>query len=134
MIKDMIIFLLIFFLTVMAFGDSFLRLSKGNEEEEDQFIEHFFFAIMYGYRMALGDFDTEAFGTVGVPLAWVLFVFCTIFNMIVMLNLLIAIISTSYEKVRDNEDKAAYQEMVMLIDENLFLIPSYFLNHFAVPD
>ena len=84
--------------------------------------------------MALGDFDTENFGEVGVPLAWAFFICCTIFNTIVMLNLLIAIICEAYVSVSSNADKAAYQEMVMLIDENLFLIPNYVLESYAPTD
>lgn len=43
--------------------------------------------------------------------------------MIVMLNLLIAIISGTYEKVTDNMEQASYQEMAALISENYYLIP-----------
>lgn len=51
--------------------------------------------------MVLGDFATDEFGEVATPLAWILFLVFTIFNMIVMLNLLIAIISDSYAKVNE---------------------------------
>ena len=136
-IFDMLIFLLIFFITIIAFGDSFLRLSNGNleaveeGEESGRFIKHFFFAIMYGYRMILGDFDTDAFGEVAVPLAWIFFVLCTILDMIVMLNLLIAIISDTYARVAGNADQAAYQEMAKLINENEFLIPHRIQKKYA---
>ena len=73
--------------------------------------------------MIIGDFDTSAFGTVAVPVAWILFVMCTIFGSIVMLNLLIAIISDTFSRVTENADQAAYQEMAKLIDENQYLIP-----------
>jgi hypothetical protein len=54
--------------------------------------------------MVLGDFSTDAFGTEATGLVNALFLLCTIFNMIVMLNLLIAIISASFEKVTDMAD------------------------------
>ncbi|CDW83468.1 wd-40 repeat protein [Stylonychia lemnae] len=127
-IYDMGIFLLILFLTVTAFGDSFLRLSLGNEEG---FIENFFFSIVYAYRMILGDFDTTNFGDVARPLAFVFWFMCTIVDMIVMLNLLIAIISATYERVANNSEKAAYQEMAKLIDENQYLIPAYIKKSYA---
>jgi len=37
-----------------------------------------------------------------------LFILCTVFNTIVMLNLLIAIISETYDKVRANADNALF--------------------------
>jgi len=49
--------------------------------------------------MVLGDFDVNNFGTVAVPYVWILFMLCTVFNMIIMLNLLIAIISESFAKI-----------------------------------
>lgn len=56
-IYSMRIFLLILFLTAVLFGDSFLKLSMGSKIN-DEFINSFPNAIMYGYRMILGDFDT----------------------------------------------------------------------------
>lgn len=61
-------------------------------------------AALYSYRMLLGDFDTTEFGDEVVPLVWVLFLLCTIFEMIVMLNLLIAIISDTYSRMTINSD------------------------------
>lgn len=58
--------------------------------------------------MILGDFDTTSFGDVAVPLAYIFWFICTIFDMIVMLNLLIAIISDTYARVASNSEQAAY--------------------------
>ncbi|CDW75601.1 wd-40 repeat protein [Stylonychia lemnae] len=119
---EMGIFLFILLLTLITFGDSFLRLSNGNPEDE-QFIEHFFFATLFAYRMILGDFETTEFGQVGLPLVWIFFVMCTILVTIVMLNLLIAIISDAYSIVAVNSVAAMYQEMAYLIHENQYLVP-----------
>ena len=100
---DMGVFLLLLLVTTFAFGDSFLRLSYGNESD-NQFIDNFILGGLYGYRMIIGDFDTTEFGEVAVPLAWILFVMCTVFGSIVMLNLLIAIISETFARVTENAD------------------------------
>lgn len=60
--------------------------------------------------MILGDFATDEFGEIAVPLVWIFFLFATIFDLIVMLNLLIAIISESYERIASASEQAAYQE------------------------
>ncbi len=73
--------------------------------------------------MNLGGYDLEQFGEVAKPLMQMLWILCTILIMIVMLNLLIAIISSSYERVVDNQDQASHQETAALISENYFLIP-----------
>jgi len=55
----------------------------------------------------LGDFNVEKFGTVGTQLVYGLFILCTMFNTIVMLNLLIAIISETFESVKENAENAS---------------------------
>jgi hypothetical protein len=55
--------------------------------------------------MVLGDFDTaEGFGDESLWFMWILFFICTIFGAIVMLNLLVAIISETFNTVNGNAD------------------------------
>ena len=105
---DMRNFLLVLLFMIIGFGNSFYVLSLGNSTDETIFIGSFVDSILFSYRMVLGDFDTEAFGATAVPLAWILFLLFTIFNMIVMLNLLIAIISDSYARVAASAEQATY--------------------------
>eukprot|EP00347_Sterkiella_histriomuscorum_P010531 403375928 len=129
-IYDMGIFLMVLLITVAAFGDTFLRISNGNIEEE-QFIESFIPAVAFAYSMILGTYDINAFGEVAQPLVWIFWVLCTILDMIVMLNLLIAIISSTYERVSENAEQASYQEMAALISENHYLIPNRLTDKYA---
>jgi hypothetical protein len=80
-------------------------------------------SVLYIYRMILGDFDTTSFGTVSVTYVWILFLLCTVFNMIIMLNLLIAIISESFARINSVSVQASYQEKAGIIAENSYLIP-----------
>src|SRR6185437_10681420 len=75
------------------------------------------------YRITLGDIHTADFVGERALLMWVLFLLCTLFNMIVMLNLLIAIISDTFSQVNAAAATAAYQERATLISENHYLIP-----------
>lgn len=109
-------FLLVLLFTIIGFGNAFYVLSNGNEVikeedlEKDQdpnanfFITSYLDSILFSYRMVLGDFDTTGFGALAVPLCIVLFLLFTIFNMIVMLNLLIAIISDAYAAVAEQAE------------------------------
>ena len=122
-IKDMRNFFLVLLITVAAFGDSFSTIALGNTNEKDVFTTGFFDGLIYTYRMILGDFDTTSFGNVAAPLVMALFLLCTVFNMIVMLNLLIAIISDSYARVTANSEQTTYQERASMIAENNYLVP-----------
>lgn len=80
-------------------------------------------SIIYTYRIILGDIDVTRFGEVAVMLVYTLFIICTVFNTIVMLNLLIAIISETFETVQENAENQNYQEKAAMIAENVYLIP-----------
>lgn len=121
-IVDMKFFLLILLVALLAFGDSFKVMSLANSGD-DQFISGGVAgAFFYSYRVALGDFDTDSFGTVGTLYCIILFILNTLFTTIIMLNLLIAIISEAFEKINQQGKRASYREKAGLIAENLFLI------------
>lgn len=107
-IYDMRSFFLVLLITIVAFGDSMLSLALANEPGEDQFVTNLLDAIIFTYRIILGDFDTTKFGKVSTFLIMLLFLLCTIFNMIVMLNLLISIISETFAKVNANSINTSY--------------------------
>jgi hypothetical protein len=122
---DMKIFLLILIIMYLGFGEAFLRLSEGSEPDQ-QFIESYPHALLYSFRLSLGDMATDTFDkSVQSVTAWLLFVGCLLYTNIVMLNLLIAIISESFAHINTNTENASYQERASLIAENSYLIPSY---------
>lgn len=102
-IASMQYFFLVLAVTIIGFGNAFLVIALGNTptdgDDNPRFIDNFFNSMLFSYRMVLGDFDTTQFGEVGLPLLYFFFMTFTIFNMIVMLNLLIAIISDAYASV-----------------------------------
>ena len=73
--------------------------------------------------MVLGSFNT-GFPSTAYYLTWVLFMISTVLNVIVLMNLLIAIISDSFARVNSNAGPASYQEMAALISENSYLVPA----------
>jgi hypothetical protein len=97
-------FLFILLLTLIAFGDSMSQISSSNYEDKMFIHGGFLGSIEYIYEMALGTFDTGNFGEVAVIYVWVLFLLCTVINMIIMFNLLIAIISEAFAKINSVSD------------------------------
>ncbi|CDW71666.1 wd-40 repeat protein [Stylonychia lemnae] len=129
-ISDMRYFFIVLLITIVAFGDSFLKIANANQDTEKRFTTGFIDSIIFTYKMILGDFETDKFGDVAVSLAMTLFLLCTIFNMIVMLNLLIAIISESFARVNGMAEQAVYQEMASMILENSYLVPEWKMNDY----
>ena len=134
-IVDMRHFLFILLLTFIAFGDAIYNINTSNDSP---FISGGYIgSIVYIYRMSLGDFmlDESAgdIGNVATTYIWVLFLLCTIFNLIIMLNLLIAIISESFARINEEKEQAGYQEKAAFISENLYLVPKSQRDRFC-PD
>lgn len=122
---DMKYFLFVLLLTFIAFGDAVYYINHANAEPFIGGNGGYVYGILFIYRMVLGDFATDAFGTIAVELMLVFFVLCTVFNMIIMLNLLIAIISESFARINEEKEQAGYQERARFISENLYLVPKY---------
>jgi len=93
-VADMRVFIFLLFCCIIAFADAFMSANYAMPEE-DRFIEDYPKALEFIFLLTLGEFN-EMFGAFDY-LGWILFILCTVFNLIVMLNLLIAVISTTFE-------------------------------------
>ena len=132
-IADMKIFILLLLTTILAFGDAFQTIAKANKDVQELdtdgnvidyvFVSGFINSFLFTYRMILGDFDTSDFGSVSTALVTFFWLLCTLFNMIIMLNLLISIVGEAFGSVNSNSEPASYKEMAGLIAENAYLIP-----------
>ena len=76
--------------------------------------------LKISHKVLLGDFDAfdEVMSdnvTQSELYVWILFFLCTLFLMIIMLNLLIAFINDSYENLIQSKDVAFISERVNLI-------------------
>jgi len=112
----MLIFLFILFIAVLAFGDAFYSLSNSRPKEE-RFTSGYLHALISTYLIGLGEFNIEDYGENYLP--QVLFTLCTIFNCVVMLNLLIAIISDTYARVMATQNEYAMRERANIITDVL---------------
>ena len=75
------------------------------------------------YQLILGQISLDYFDPAHYLISSILVTFCTLFVMIVMLNLLIAIIGEIFNKVQENQVNEFYQEKATIIAENAYLIP-----------
>eukprot|EP00352_Strombidinopsis_acuminata_P001409 CAMPEP_0176348630 /NCGR_PEP_ID=MMETSP0126-20121128/8021_1 /TAXON_ID=141414 ORGANISM="Strombidinopsis acuminatum, Strain SPMC142" /NCGR_SAMPLE_ID=MMETSP0126 /ASSEMBLY_ACC=CAM_ASM_000229 /LENGTH=212 /DNA_ID=CAMNT_0017697541 /DNA_START=751 /DNA_END=1389 /DNA_ORIENTATION=- len=85
---------------------------------------NFFPALMNVYYLALGDFENTLNYTASKDsiLYWLLFFFGTIFMMIILLNMIIAVMSISYEGIIEESDAVLVREKLNLMLEKEFFI------------
>ena len=103
--RDMGVFTFMFFMVYFAFTNSFHILDGGatsvsglTRASGDSIWD----AFTRTYQMGLGEWDTDNYGANPHTLAlWLFFILCTVFIQIVFLNMLIAIISDTFDKVQE---------------------------------
>lgn len=104
--KDMWAFLLILLILTFVFG---ILIYSATDKSSFTIAR----ALLHAYRINYSDFDTEEYDEI---LGW-LFVIATLFNPLIMLNLLIAVMGDTYDRVRDGLVIADHKEMASLILE-----------------
>jgi hypothetical protein len=114
-------FIVMLMLTILAFSDTYRTINDGNTDD-DKFVDGSFDSFLMVYKIAIGDFDAE-FGTVALWMCTLFFYLATIFNLIVMFNLLIAIISETFTEVNENAEAAAFKERANTVAANAYLVP-----------
>ena len=81
-------------------------------------------AVIYIYQLVMGNFNLGNFGEYeGLNkfefyFIWFLFVISCLFLVIVLMNLLIAIMGATFQKVQDSILNFSIREIVLLISEN----------------
>jgi hypothetical protein len=84
---------------MFAFSGSFYLLSLNTISEDERYASSLIDANLKIYELILGNFDTKDFTDNNLLLMWIFFFAASVFLVIVMLNLLIAIISDTFDRV-----------------------------------
>ena len=120
---DMKYFLCVLIISAWAFGNSFWILGRNSSPENGNFAgEEITDGFIFSYRMILGDFQVDGFGTKDEQILWILFLLNTIILTVVLLNLVIAIMGDTFDRVQKSQESTMLKELVSMILENEFLI------------
>ena len=133
-IDDMKYFLIVFFVGVFAFSDAFLSIReilKIKKEEAavpaegltdyEKYFEGYVNELKLSFLTAFGGFDENLAEYRNAD--WLVFILCIIFNMIVLLNLLIAIVSQTFADMLEAKVEEEYKEkarQIGLMQDSLF--------------
>ncbi len=122
------VFLFIFLTVIVAFNEAFTRLAEVTADPDEGGFNGKNCAQGYAFTFALAIGDTRADGydeSISPAIAWLLFSLVLLIMNVVMLNLLVAIISKSFEDINEKWQETMYQERAAIIAENTYLIPYY---------
>lgn len=114
-------FLLVFLLAVSGFGNFFFIMARNTEVLFTG--GTYWRAFIYSYTLGLGEFDTDAFDEErdGHYLYFIWFL-NTMIILIIMLNMLIAIMGDTFDRVQDTSENNMLQELANIMCENENLI------------
>ena len=120
-------FFILFIAILCTFGNAML-IMNANRDEDSQiysavFTVKYLDIIMNQYMLSLGEFDTDNFSDDGSDvMIWLLFMITTFIVQITFLNMLIAIMGDTFDKVTEKRKEAALFEKVQILDDYLDLI------------
>ena len=123
-VKDLQVFMIFFSILIFMFSMVFDIFNRNNTAEYLQ-LNHFVRNILTTLRLSLGDFGSEFYLIQNDPsiyqsehiLFWIVWVIMVLFSSLIFLNFIIAEVSNSYEKVKENIDALIYKERAALINE-----------------
>ena len=119
--NDMKYLLLILLLTVTGFGNAYYILASSYDNgffTGDTFLR----AFIYAYNQSLGSFDTSAYTRTDKNLLFTIWRLNTMIVLIIMLNLLIAIMGDTFDRVQETAKNNMLKELTSIMVENEMLI------------
>jgi hypothetical protein len=121
------VFFLIFLTVLVAFNEAFTRLAEASEDEAKIFNgKNWAQGYAFTFALAVGDTRTDGYDdSISPAIVWFIFCFELLIMNVVMLNLLVAIVSKSFEDLNECSEQTMYQERASIISENSYLIPWY---------
>ena len=136
-IVDIGYFMIMLLLCIMMFANGIYVLNRGTQnafeqsltqEEESplftpSFNNEYLDAIMSQWQLGLGNFYTDPFSTdTGYILCWIYFVLATFFTQITFMNMLIALMGVTFERVSDAKERNALMETTQMYADFLWAI------------
>jgi len=127
-INDIKFLIVLLMLVLMGATVAFYSLTDGgrqivdpdrNDPGENSMVSNIAMLFFYMYQsLLLGSFEYDDFNFLDYPMiAKFLFVLLTLFILVVLLNLLIALMSDSFERIKEREDQEyCYQRAKMIVD------------------
>ena len=128
---SMTVFMVVLIIGIFAFADAFMSIDRKlelqgridpvelseNASNYEKYWQGYVHAIQNSFIVAIGEFDyhlnIESFN----ENEWLIFMLCAVFNVVLLLNLLIAIISETYEKISMKKPETKYKEKAILVSK-----------------
>lgn len=120
---DMRYFLVLMLVAVAGFANSFYILARNDTEADPVFTGNSYGeAFLYSYRTGMGDFSVDGFEFRDLILTYSLWFLNTLIILIVFLNMLLAIMGDTFDRVQETVENNMIRELVGMMVENANLV------------
>ena len=106
-VKDMVPFMLFVFATTLTVSILYTSATPEQSLTDRTFTDF----LMHVYRLDFGDFDPDSYSSLEIAI----FILAVVIVPLVLLNMLIAIMGDSFDRVMEDKERRDYQEMVGLV-------------------
>ena len=113
-------FVLALLIAIFAFANTFFILGRNDPDNFSG--NNIWDAFIFSYRMGLGDFNTDNFDTKDEVLVWIFWFLNTLIILIILLNLVIAIMGDTFDRVQETQESTMLQQFCSIIRENEFVM------------
>lgn len=119
---DMRYFLLVMIIAISGFGNCFMILARNYDPKEMFTGNNYLRSFLYSYNQAMGNFDTDAYLEEDKYYLYAIWLLNTMVTLIIFLNLLIAIMGDTFDRVQETTENNMLKELANIMVENEMLI------------
>lgn len=119
---DINTFLTLFMMFIFAFANSFYIIARNDPDGEMFTGDTLFKAFIFSYRTGMGDFETDGFEYRDMIIVYFLWFFTSVLILIISLNLLLAIMGDTFDRVQETQRNFVLKEFANIVVENNHLI------------
>lgn len=129
-VYDIRIFTVMLVLCLAAFANCIIVLQNNREitgTSEDPIFDPYtgwepFDAMIHAYLTGLGDFNKDYYSEQNRVFMWIFFLIATVIVQLIFMNMLIALMGSSYEKINGILQQSTLKELCIMMTDNLGLL------------
>ena len=124
---DIRFFALLFICILATFGNALYVMSQGRPDDEMLYADIFGWRVLSTllnqYMLSLGEFDTEAYQSDGEDIVvWTIFIATTFITQITFLNMLIAVMGDTFDRVSEVKEQSALAEKIQILADYVIIV------------
>ena len=126
-LSDIKYFLILTIFIFMTFGNTLLIMNQGRTEDGQLYSSIFgvgFLDVMLNnYITAIGDYEVDGFKQEGGDvIIWILFIMATFISQVTFLNMLIAIMGDTFDRVSEVKEQSALAEKINILADYVTIV------------